>query len=166
MTLKAKIGNHVVERPNLDLIRNLRAQINTWRSKAGRDPSALWLSHDDIDAWRAQFDHPPPVAMLAFEGISIIEDSAKMRSDDVTPLPPPPAHPVAPAMRVKLSKGALMSMAVAFAPSIETNMQRWDPETVARKSVELAYAVAAEVERRFANVDPHKTDSIVFEVGK
>lgn len=162
--MKAKIGSNVVERPNLELLRNLRAQINAWRSKAGRDPSALWLSHDDIDAWRAQFDNPPPVAMLTFEGISIIEDSAKARGDDVTPLPPPPMPPVVPAVRVKLSKGTLMSMAVAFAPSIETNMQHWDPETVARKAVELAYAVAAEVERRFVNVNPHVTDSITFEV--
>jgi hypothetical protein len=63
------------ERPNHELLRKLRRQISEHQAHRGYDPSILTLTHDEIDAWRNQFDTVIPVGSLAYQGIPIKEQS-------------------------------------------------------------------------------------------
>lgn len=61
------------ERPDWKLIAKLQRQIGESVGRCRKPPRQLYLSHDEIDAWRAQFDLVIPVASLAYEGIPIVE---------------------------------------------------------------------------------------------
>lgn len=63
-----------LSRPDLGLIAKLVDQIIDHAERRIGKPDVLYLTADEIDAWRAQFrGQPPPVELLAFRGIRIVE---------------------------------------------------------------------------------------------
>ncbi len=60
-------------RPNVTLIHKLVDQIINHMLVMEGKPERLRLTHDEIDAWRSQFDTIIPVSELSFRGIPIVE---------------------------------------------------------------------------------------------
>ena len=60
-------------RPDIGLIHKLVDQIIDHAERGAGKPTALYLTHDEIDGWRNQFDGVVPVGLLAFRGIPIVE---------------------------------------------------------------------------------------------
>ena len=61
------------ERPSWKLIAKLQRQIGEHVGAHRKPPRNLYLTPDEIDEWRNQFDLVIPVASLAYEGIPIVE---------------------------------------------------------------------------------------------
>lgn len=79
-------------RPDIGLLHKLADQLIDQLTKAGHAPEPFLLTHDEIDAWRNQFDGIPiPVGMLCFRGIQIKEaptyESERGMEQIVNPLP-------------------------------------------------------------------------------
>lgn len=61
------------DRPNWKLLSKLSEQVGRHVGARRKPPKSLYLTHDEIDEWRAQFDLVIPVDLLAYEGIPIVE---------------------------------------------------------------------------------------------
>jgi hypothetical protein len=73
-SLRSKKSKSVNVRPDMELIYKITDQIIE-SAKLGKGvPASLSLTHDEIDAWRNQFDGTPiPVSLLCYRGIPIVE---------------------------------------------------------------------------------------------